>query len=90
MERFIVSRQGGNFRRKVFDMKQFENGVLHFTEGKAVIPVFFPETEILCHWCRFCRAENDLKRFWCRLTNEMIYNPYSGIGSKCPIKFKEE
>ena len=32
-----------------------------------------------------------MKRFWCRLTNEMIYNPFSNErGRKCPIKLEEK
>lgn len=71
-------------------MEKFKGGVLHYTTGQAVVPVAFPEDEILCQWCRFCRAEDSLKRFWCRLTNEMIINPYGGVGANCPIKFEKE
>lgn len=71
-------------------IKKFENGVLRYTTGQALLSVSFPEDEIMCQWCKFCRSEDSLNRFWCRLTNEMIYNPYAGIGSKCPIEFKEE
>lgn len=65
-------------------------GVTEFTKGQAVITVYFPKNETDCHWCRFCRSEGELKRFWCRLTNEMIYNPYGGRGAKCPIVIQEE
>ena len=69
-------------------MAKFENGVKYYTEGIASVTVHFPQDEVSCNWCPFCRAEGDLKRFWCRLTNTMIYNPYSGIMDDCPIKFK--
>ena len=69
----------------------FENGVKFYTTGQAVINVPFPENEIRCGYCAFCRPEADLKRFWCRLTNKMIYNPYAGfLPEWCPIKFEKE
>lgn len=72
-------------------MKQFENGVKWFVKGKACIDIFFPEGEIRCQYCPFCRAENDLKRFWCRLTNAMIYNPFTPeLPEICPIEFTGE
>lgn len=72
-------------------MKTFESGVSFYTKGHARIEVAFPEDEIKCQYCMFCRTEKDLNRFWCRLTNEMIYNPFSyHLGEQCPIKFNEE
>lgn len=72
-------------------MSKYENGITKFTTGIATIKVHFPKDDIKCQWCAFCRSESDLKRHWCRLTNEMLYNPY-GIyrGQKCPIKFEEK
>lgn len=69
---------------------KFENGVKYYTPGIVKLKIHFPENEISCNWCPFCRAEDALKRYWCRLTNEMIYNPYSGLADGCPIRFKEE
>lgn len=71
-------------------MKQFENGVKWYTKGIAEIEINFPENDVTCKWCPFCRSESDLGRFWCRLNNAMLYNPYGGIGEKCPIKFESE
>ena len=67
----------------------FENGVKSYTKGIAQIEVFFPESEIKCYWCRFCRKD-DMGRHWCRITNEMIYNPLSGRGDDCPVEITEE
>lgn len=70
-------------------VKQFENGITHFTKAQAIVDVCFPEDEVRCHWCPFCRSEENLERYWCRLTNEMIYNPFSlRRGDKCPLIFK--
>lgn len=70
-------------------MAEFDRGVTYFTTGTACFKVHFPEDKVLCRYCQFCRSEETLKRFWCRLTNEMIYNPYAGLGQKCPIIFEE-
>ena len=71
--------------------KNFENGVSFYSEGKIELSVFFPEGDVRCKWCPFCRAEESLGRFWCRLTNKMIYNPnYDGLPDGCPITVKKE
>lgn len=71
-------------------MKDFKNGVKWYATGTAEINVHFPEGDICCKWCPFCRSESDLGRFWCRLTHNMIYNPYVDISENCPIKFESE
>ena len=73
----------------MFNPKDFPNGVSYYTSGKAVIPVHFPEDKVCCQYCMFCRTESELNRFWCRLTNEMIYNPAAGIRDSCPVVFEE-
>ena len=71
--------------------KSFESGVSFYTEGKIELSVFFPENDVRCKWCPFCRAEESLGRFWCRLTNKMIYNPnFNGLPDGCPITIKKE
>lgn len=67
-------------------MAKFDKGVMFYTTLKAEISINFPEKDVACQWCPYCRAESDLGRFWCRLTNEMIYNPYIGIGDNCLLK----
>lgn len=70
---------------------EFKNGVLWFTKGTANIQVNFPEDKVACQYCPFCRSENDLKRFWCRLTNTMIYNPFiPELPENCPVEFTGE
>lgn len=67
----------------------FEKGCTAYTRGIAHVEVWFPGEEIKCYWCRFCRKD-DMGRHWCRLTNEMIYDPQSGRGDECPIAIGEE
>lgn len=78
--------------REVYNMAEdFKNGVQWFTKGVATIPVYFPEDKIKCQNCQFCRSESDLKRFWCRLTGQMIYNPFCAeLPENCPIEFTGE
>lgn len=71
--------------------KNFENGVSFYTTGTAKINVHFPENDVRCKWCPFCRAEENPGRYWCRLTNDMIYNPnYAGLPEFCPITINKE
>ena len=71
--------------------KNFDKGVSFYTEGKAEISIFFPENDVRCLWCPFCRAEDAFGRFWCRLTNRMVYNPnYAELPEFCPIKIVKE
>lgn len=66
--------------------KVFDKGVSYYTEGKAEISIYFPENDVCCVWCPFCRSEAELRRFWCRLTNHMVYNPnYAELPDFCPI-----
>lgn len=65
----------------------FPGGISYYTEGIAYIPVYFPEDKVKCQYCPFCRSEKELERWWCRLNNEMLYDPFSGIGDKCPMVF---
>ena len=71
-------------------MGRFDKGIAYYTEGEAKIKIYFPEDVVCCHYCPHCRCEQELKRYWCRLTNEMIYDPFSPYrGKKCPIEFEE-
>ena len=66
--------------------QEFPNGISYYTDGVVSLVVHFPENKVKCHYCRFCRSEPELKRFWCRLTNDMIYDPFCpGLPDGCPI-----
>ena len=67
------------------NMAEFKDGVKWYTYGTAVIQIAFPEGQVCCRWCPFCREESGLQRYWCRLTNKMIYNPGAGLADGCPI-----
>lgn len=72
-------------------MSEFKNGVKWFLKGVIHKEVFFPEGKIKCQYCPFCRSENDLKRFWCRINNQMIYDPFvNGLPEGCPIELTGE
>ena len=71
--------------------KSFEKGVSYYTHGTANIDIYFPENDVRCAWCPFCRSESDLRRFWCRITNHMVYNPdCPGLPEFCPIQIKDK
>lgn len=67
-------------------MSRFERGILYYTSGTAHIRVHFPEDRVCCRYCPYCRPEAEMNRYWCRLTNEMIYSIDNGVGANCPIE----
>lgn len=70
--------------------KDFPNGVLHYTTLKGEIEVHFPEDEVKCVHCPYCRCEKDLGRYWCRISGELIFNPNSyRLGRSCPFEVME-
>jgi len=69
----------------------FPQGVAYFTNGEIRLVVHFPENKVMCRYCPFCRSESDLNRFWCRLTNNMIYNPFiPELPEFCPVELTGE
>lgn len=69
----------------------FKYGVEYFTMAEIIVPVAFPEDKVKCRYCPFCRSESDLGRFWCRITNQMIYNPdYPSLPDGCLAKLTGE
>lgn len=65
----------------------FEKGVKYYTKGKVEIYIYFPEDQEVCQWCRFCRRD-EMRRHWCRLTNEMVIDPLARRGQECPIELE--
>ena len=71
-------------------MSKFENGVSFYTKAKINKTVAFPENEVCCQYCEFCRAEKEIGRYWCRLTNDMLYNPQARVLPRnCPLEFEK-
>ena len=65
-------------------MQDFKGGVKWYTEMK--IPVFFPESDVVCIHCPLLREEfsGSYKRYFCKRTGEFIPAPLSMIGNNCP------
>lgn len=66
------------------------NGILKYTKGVAVVPVFFPENKVSCQYCPFCKYEDRYYRYSCRLTTEWLLDFKLGVGEQCPLIFEEE
>lgn len=61
-------------------------GVSWYTTRTAPITISFPEDKVSCSNCvLFCRYEDAYRRYTCRLTQEPLLHPFSGIGWKCPF-----
>ena len=70
---------------------EFPKGVTFFAKGVLSVPVYFPEGKVKCCYCEYCRAEIDLNRFRCRISNDIIYNPFcEGLPEFCQINMTGE
>lgn len=70
-------------------MSRFDKGISYYTVGTATIAVPFPEDEVACRWCKFLRPDTDCGRFFCRLTDDVVYG-IAKIADTCPLTFKED
>lgn len=64
-------------------MARFDKGVSYYT--RMVVPIGFPEDQVICRWCPLMRAVDGGTRHMCMATGEIIY----GIDSRpdgCPAK----
>lgn len=67
------------------------NGVDYYLKAEIVTNIAFPEGKVKCQYCKYCRAESDLKRFWCRIEDRLIYNPFAeGLPEFCPANITGE
>ena len=72
-------------------MKTFESGVGWFTN--ATLEVHFPEDDICCAQCPFCKPEyigNRVDRHWCKANrNNIIYaDVFVERPADCPLKIE--
>lgn len=66
-------------------------GVTHYAKARITIPVNFPNGKIACQYCKlFLRYEEAFKRYSCRLTEEWLLSPMTGVGERCPLEFTEK
>lgn len=72
-------------------MAEFKNGVKWFAMAKCEINIGFPEGSVKCIHCHYCRPEQNTNRFWCRITNSIIYSPNAeGLPMDCPFELTGE
>lgn len=65
------------------------DGVRYYTHAALLTEVFFPEDEVYCCNCPFCRRGK--KHMSCSVTHQEVTDIYfEGIGSDCPLIFEEE
>ena len=72
-------------------MASFESGVSGYITGTAEVTVNFPidtrgNPDVCCYQCEFFRRSNSR----CGLNCAVSEYPQKYIGSKCPLKFKED
>ncbi len=70
-----------------------QNGsVQYYTKGKYETIVNFPEKDVACRHCPYCRYRitNGSRIYICSLTYETLISPGRSIGALCQLKFKKE
>lgn len=65
-------------------MANFDKGVDFYTFADLETRQGFPENEVKCRWCRYCKEEFGLKRHICINTHEMLYS-IDTRGQECPL-----
>ena len=61
------------------------NGVSKYT--KTTVNIYFEPEHVSCAFCPLLDTD---KRYFCRMTGELIIDHKSLIGNFCPLKFEEE
>lgn len=64
------------------------NAVTFYTSGVLKIPVYFPNGEQECRWCRFLRYDEGCHRHQCTISREYLMYPDTEVGLDCPIDFQ--
>ena len=68
----------------------FESGVDWYAHGVASFPVYFPEGQACCRYCRFCKYSKDFNTYRCLLTEEFLFKELlDERGQRCPITFEK-
>lgn len=66
------------------------NKVDFYTTGIATVPIHFPNGDVSCRYCRFCKCDERFRRFSCTLTLPESWVMDIGIRQDwCPLKFEE-
>lgn len=61
-----------------------DEGVKYYTEAEIRFRFGFPENHTTCQYCIFCYPNTELKRFRCRITDEILVRPFTERGMRCP------
>lgn len=66
------------------------NGCTVYTTATLVYTASFPNGNVCCDLCDFCRSENAGTRFRCSLTGEILPFHNKDTGLRCPLDFNNE
>ena len=66
------------------------NGCTVYTTASYVYTASFPEGNVCCDLCDFCRSENAGTRFRCSATGEILPYHNKSTGLRCPLNFNDE
>lgn len=68
------------------------SSVLHYTRGIDQTVIHFPEDQVVCAYCPFCKHKitNGRRRDVCVKTYEPLDNVLNRRGCDCPLIFEEK
>ena len=64
---------------------RFDKGVGFYTTAEVTVQVHFPENDVSCQWCRFLRYDRGLDRYYCGLTDMLLYSKLT-VPEYCPLE----
>ena len=69
-----------------------KNGVSFYRKGTILIEVNFPDGDVCCAYCFFCRSKtvNSHTRVVCTRSYEELHDVNSRVGEDCILKFESE
>ena len=76
-------------------MANEKNSVLFYTKASINIPIYFPEGDINCSVCPFCRYDKELKTAWCDVLGKFrcimtVADAAHNVFSDCPLEFEKK
>ena len=76
-------------------MPREKTSVLYYTKATVNMPINFPENEINCSVCPFCRYDKELKIAWCDILGKFrcIMKEAEAAHYKfadCPLEFEDK
>ena len=68
--------------------RDFQDGVRFYTPALLNEYVHFPENQLMCKWCPYCKQTSVRDVYMCIVTRDTLYNT-DRLGENCPLIIEE-